>query len=106
MTETEAQKVYAQAREIFELAESIAVKIPCHKNYYEVIKCLVKEGVRLNITLVFSFLLKCAEYTQLPCKKRCISVPDRSSAKQFQSSLPVEQIEIKDHRNYNNLAYA
>src|SRR5579863_7035366 len=54
VVETEPEAVYKQARALFDLADNIAVKIPCHKDYYSVIKRLVKEGVRLNITLVFS----------------------------------------------------
>jgi transaldolase len=56
VVETEPAAVYKQAREIFDLADNIAVKIPCHKQYYAVIKKLVNEGVRLNITLVFSLI--------------------------------------------------
>jgi len=54
VVETEAQAAYKQARAIHDIASNIAVKIPCHKNYYSIIKRLVSEKVRLNITLVFS----------------------------------------------------
>lgn len=54
ITETEPEHVYLQARKIAALADNIAVKIPCHANYYPVIKKLVSEGITLNITLVFS----------------------------------------------------
>lgn len=54
VVETEPHKVYTQARAIAALAQNIAVKIPCHADYYATIKRLVDEGMRLNITLVFS----------------------------------------------------
>jgi len=54
VVEEEPDAVYKQARTIFDLADNIAVKIPCHKDYYAVIKRLVHEKIRLNITLVFS----------------------------------------------------
>jgi transaldolase len=54
VTEHEPHEVYLQAKEIAELAKNIAVKIPCHAPYYQVINRLVKEGVLLNITLVFT----------------------------------------------------
>lgn len=56
VVETEPEALYKQARAIFDLADNIAVKIPCHKDYYDIIKRLVNEGVRLNITLVFSLI--------------------------------------------------
>jgi len=56
VTYTDANQVYKQAKEIAELADNIWVKIPCHANYYEVIKKLVKEETKLNITLVFTVL--------------------------------------------------
>ena len=43
-----------QARKIAQLSHNIAVKIPCHADYYPVIRQLVDEGVTLNITLLFS----------------------------------------------------
>jgi|SRR5579872_7124330 len=54
VVETDPEKIYTQARSIAMLADNIAVKIPCHANYYSVIKRLVDEGITLNITLVFS----------------------------------------------------
>jgi len=56
VTETEPELVYLQARKIASLSENIAVKIPCHPDYYSVIKKLVEEGITLNITLVFSLV--------------------------------------------------
>lgn len=56
VTEKTPDAVYLQAKKIAELSENIVVKIPCHKKYFEIIKKLVKEDVKLNITLVFSAL--------------------------------------------------
>jgi len=46
--------VYRQAKEISSFASNVVVKIPCHKDYYPVIKKLADEEIRMNITLVFS----------------------------------------------------
>lgn len=54
VVETDPQSVYMQARKIASLSDNIAVKIPCHAQYYSIIKKLVEEGITLNITLVFS----------------------------------------------------
>lgn len=54
VTEDLPERVYEQAKQIAALAPNIAVKIPCHAKYYEVIHALVQEGITLNITLVFS----------------------------------------------------
>jgi transaldolase len=54
VTETDAHALYEQAKKIRALADNVVVKIPCHYDYYWVIKKLVQEGVALNITLVFS----------------------------------------------------
>ncbi len=54
VTETKAEDIYRQAHEIAKIAPNISVKIPCYKDYYEVIDRLVKEGVSINITLVFT----------------------------------------------------
>ena len=43
-----------QARAIAALAPNVVVKVPCHEPYYALIKALVKETVRVNVTLVFS----------------------------------------------------
>ena len=56
VTEKEPENVYKQAKLIAALSPNVVVKIPCHADYYEVINRLVKEGVKLNITLVFSLL--------------------------------------------------
>lgn len=54
VTEKEPQAVYEQAKKIAALAPNVVVKVPCHIDYYEVIARLVKEGVRVNVTLMFS----------------------------------------------------
>lgn len=56
ITEVEPNAVYKQAKAIAQLADNVWVKIPCHARYYELIQKLVKEGTKLNITLVFSVL--------------------------------------------------
>lgn len=56
VTEMDPEKVYAQAKNISALSNNIWVKIPCHERYYPIIKKLVEEEVKLNITLVFSVL--------------------------------------------------
>ncbi len=56
VTEQKPEKVYDQAKEIAALAQNILVKIPCHRDYYPIIAKLVDEGVKLNITLVFSLV--------------------------------------------------
>ena len=56
VTETEKDKVYKQAKEIASIASNVIVKIPCHKDYYAVIKKLTQEGVQINVTLVFTLL--------------------------------------------------
>jgi transaldolase len=54
VTETEPEQVYLQARKLASLCDSIVIKIPCHAQYYHVIKKLIAQGIPLNITLVFS----------------------------------------------------
>lgn len=56
VTKSEPNDVYTQAQEISKLANNIWVKIPCHAMYYPVIKKLVNEDMKLNITLVFTVL--------------------------------------------------
>jgi len=56
VTQSSPDDVYRQAQEIFKLADNISVKIPCHSRYYPVIDRLVKEGVSINVTLVFSVI--------------------------------------------------
>ena len=56
VTEKKPDAVYKQATAIAKLAPNILVKVPCHQDYYEIIKRLAQEGVKLNITLVFTML--------------------------------------------------
>lgn len=56
VTQTLPEDVYKQAKAIAALSDNILVKIPCHKDYYSVIQRLSHEGVKLNITLVFTML--------------------------------------------------
>lgn len=56
ITEKEPEAVYKQARTIAALAKNIVVKVPCHKDYYAVIHRLVKDGVPINVTLVFTLI--------------------------------------------------
>ena len=56
VTEQDPQKVYKQAKEIAALSKNILVKIPCHADYYPVIAKLVDEGIKINVTLVFTLI--------------------------------------------------
>jgi transaldolase len=56
VTEQDPEAVYKQAKEIAKLAKNVVVKIPCHKQYYAVIRRLVDEGVAINVTLVFTLI--------------------------------------------------
>lgn len=56
VTEKEPDAVYKQAKALAALADNIVVKIPCQPEYYGVIEKLVHEGIRLNITLVFTLI--------------------------------------------------
>ncbi len=56
VTEKKPDKVYAQAKEIAKIADNVLVKVPCHIDYYPIIKKLVKDGVALNITLLFTLV--------------------------------------------------
>lgn len=54
VVEKTPEKVYAQAKEISNLAKNVVVKIPFAQEYLPVISKLSKEGIKLNITLIFS----------------------------------------------------
>lgn len=56
VTQTDPEAVYKQAQEIAQIADNVIVKIPCHVQYYEVIKRLVDEGIAINVTLVFTLI--------------------------------------------------
>ncbi|MBY0353016.1 fructose-6-phosphate aldolase [Candidatus Babeliales bacterium] len=54
VVEKEPEAVYKQALEIAQLAPNVVVKIPFAKEYLPVIARLAHEGIKLNITLIFS----------------------------------------------------
>lgn len=54
VTETESKKIYEQALKIKDLGKNVVVKIPCSFDYFPIIERLSKEGIRTNITLLFS----------------------------------------------------
>ena len=56
VTEIDASKLYEQAKKIAQLGSNVSVKIPCHIDYYSVIDRLVKEGIGINVTLVFTVI--------------------------------------------------
>lgn len=56
ITESAPEDVYKQAKKIAAMAENIVVKIPCHRDYYPIIQRLSQEGIKINITLVFTLL--------------------------------------------------
>lgn len=54
VVEKDPTLVYKQAKEISKLAKNVVVKIPCLVEYFSVIHKLVQDGVKINVTLVFS----------------------------------------------------
>jgi transaldolase len=56
ITETTQKSVYEQAHAIAKIATNVVVKIPCHVDYYEIINQLVKDGIKINVTLVFTLI--------------------------------------------------
>lgn len=54
VVEKDPEAVYKQAKEIAAFAKNVVVKIPCLQEYLPVMSKLVKEGVKINATLVFS----------------------------------------------------
>ena len=54
--ESNPEAVYKQEKEIAKLANNIVVKVPCHADYYAVIKKLVDEEIKINVTLVFTLI--------------------------------------------------
>ncbi len=54
ITEIEPQAALKQARLIAQIAPTIVVKIPCHEPYLPIIKQLIQEKIRVNITLLFT----------------------------------------------------
>ena len=56
VVEKDPEKVYKQAKEIAEISKNVVVKIPFAHEYLPVIEKLVKENIKINVTLVFSVL--------------------------------------------------
>lgn len=56
VTLAEPKALAEQARAIAKLAPNVVVKIPCHQPYYPVIAQLVREGIKINVTLVFTLV--------------------------------------------------
>ncbi|KKP23813.1 MAG: putative transaldolase [candidate division TM6 bacterium GW2011_GWF2_28_16] len=54
VVEKTPEKVYAQAKEISNLAKNVVVKIPFAQEYLPVISKLTKENIKINVTLIFS----------------------------------------------------
>jgi transaldolase len=56
VTEKDVQKLEKQARDLAAISDKIVVKIPCEKRVLPVISRLSKDGIPVNVTLVFSEL--------------------------------------------------
>lgn len=56
LIEHEPENLYKQAHEVAKLASNVIVKIPCRTEYFSVMKRLRYDGIRINVTLVFSVL--------------------------------------------------
>lgn len=56
VTAEDPLEAYQQAKKIAAFHKQVVVKIPCHLSYYPVIKKLVDEEVRINVTLVFTVI--------------------------------------------------
>ena len=54
VVEKDPEKVYQQALQISALAKNVVVKIPFAKEYLPIISRLCKEGIKINVTLIFS----------------------------------------------------
>ena len=54
VVEKEPKAVYKQALQISKIAKNVVVKIPFALEYLPVINKLCKEGVKINVTLIFS----------------------------------------------------
>lgn len=54
VTETDPKKVHEQASRIGALGDNVVIKIPCLLLYSAIIRQLVDQGYKINITLVFS----------------------------------------------------
>ena len=51
---TECQGMVEEARKLVQIAENIVIKIPCIPEGLKVVKILSAEGIKTNVTLVFS----------------------------------------------------
>lgn len=56
VTQKKPEDVYKQAHAIADIAQNVTVKVPCHQDYYSIIKRLVDDGVRINVTLLFTLI--------------------------------------------------
>lgn len=56
VVEKDPQAVYEQAIQISKLAKNVVVKIPFDRKYLSVISKLVKQGIQINVTLIFSLV--------------------------------------------------
>jgi transaldolase len=56
VTQQDPNDVYKQAQELARIADNVVVKIPCYGPYYGIIKKLIDQNIKLNITLVFSLV--------------------------------------------------
>jgi len=56
VTEKKPDAIYKQAHAIAQLSDNITVKIPCHKDNFPIIKRLVDDGIKINITLLFTLI--------------------------------------------------
>ncbi|MFH1253874.1 MAG: transaldolase family protein [bacterium] len=54
VVEKNPDAVYKQAKEISNFAKNVVVKIPCMPEYFPTIHKLVCDGVKINVTLVFT----------------------------------------------------
>lgn len=51
---TEAEGMIREARELVKIADNVVVKIPCTAEGLKAVKTLSAEGIRTNVTLIFS----------------------------------------------------
>ena len=51
---TEAQEMIREARELAKLGDNAVIKIPCTEEGIKAVKALSAEGIKTNVTLVFS----------------------------------------------------
>lgn len=54
VVETDPEKAYEQAVRMAKSAPNVVVKIPCAQEYFSVIKRLADQGIKVNVTLVFT----------------------------------------------------